>query len=74
MVELSVEAFRTVRTLRDLLTDGAHVTDGTFQTAQRVYFRAVQATASAIRQDLGIPELPFAPLAPSDDTRSQPRT
>jgi hypothetical protein len=39
--------FRTVRTLRDLLADGAHVTDGAFQTAQHTYYKAVRATASA---------------------------
>jgi hypothetical protein len=71
VVEPGVEAFRTVRTLRDLLADGAHVTDGTFQTAQHTYYKAVQATASAMRQELGIPELPFDPLAPSHDTRTQ---
>ncbi|MGW0575537.1 hypothetical protein ACWD25_06100 [Streptomyces sp. NPDC002920] len=73
VVELGVEAFRTVRTMRDLLADGAHVTDGTFQTAQHTYFKAVQAAAAAMRQELGIAELPFVPLAPSHDTHNQLR-
>ncbi|WP_060887259.1 hypothetical protein [Streptomyces caniscabiei] len=71
VVELGVDAFRTVRTLRDLLADGAQVTDGAFQTAQHTYYKAAQAVAAAMRQELGIPELPFIPLASSHDERSQ---
>ncbi|MFF3502025.1 hypothetical protein [Streptomyces sp. NPDC003247] len=67
VVELGVEAFRTVRTMRDLLADGEQVTGGTFQTAQHTYFVAVQDTAAVMRQELGIAELPFVPLAPSHD-------
>ncbi|EXU65359.1 hypothetical protein Z951_26070 [Streptomyces sp. PRh5] len=61
MVELGVETFRTVRTLRDLLADGAHITDGAFQTAQHTYYKAVQAAAAAMHGELGTPELPFVP-------------
>ncbi|MDX2530471.1 hypothetical protein [Streptomyces europaeiscabiei] len=71
VVELGVDAFRTVRTLRDLLADGTQVTDGAFQTAQHTYYKAAQAAAAAMRQELGIPELPFVPLASSHDERSQ---
>ncbi|MGW3850911.1 hypothetical protein [Streptomyces fagopyri] len=73
VVMLGVEAFRTVRTLRDLLAGGDLVTDGTFQTAQHAYYKAVEATASAMRQELGIPELPFNPLAPSHYIRTRQR-
>lgn len=74
VVERGVEAFRTVRALRDLLADGAQVTDGAFQTAQHTYFKAAQATASAMRKELGIPELPFEPLGQIRDPAAPRRT
>ncbi|WP_436787854.1 hypothetical protein [Yinghuangia sp. YIM S10712] len=55
VVEAGVDAFRRVRDLRDLLADGAQVSDGAFQTAQHRYFRSVIATSDAMREELRIP-------------------
>lgn len=62
VVEVGVDAFRRVRELRDLLADGANVTDHRFRTAQHRYFEAVVATSEAMREELRIPRLGFTPL------------
>ncbi|GAA0930583.1 hypothetical protein GCM10009574_005220 [Streptomyces asiaticus] len=63
VVELGVETFRTVRTLRDLLADGAHITDGAFQTAQHTYYRGVRLQRPPCMKNSASPSFRSSPSA-----------
>jgi hypothetical protein len=64
VIEPTVQAFRRVRGIRDLLISGATADSAQYRKAQRDYYASIEAASDAMRQDLGIPALGFPSVEP----------
>jgi len=68
VVKLAVAVFRHTREIRDLLISGVREDSAEYRAAQTTYYDAVKTMSDAMRRDLGISPLGFAPFGPSTET------
>jgi hypothetical protein len=73
VIDSAVQAFRRVRGVRDLLTNGVTADSAQYRTAQRDYYASIEAASDAMRRDLGVSPLGFPRSTPCLDHRTNKR-